>query len=85
MQPLDQEQNYVFTFKDTQIISYSNYRALLNVVMMSFRKYCRDYFRLIEEGGGGGGWGVGGDRPVLQILKKQLFFESLVFLYSGLT
>ena len=54
LRPLDQEKNYLFTFKDTQIISYSNYRTL-SVVMMSFIKYYRNYFRSIEEGGGGEG------------------------------
>ena len=63
VRPLDQEQNYLFAFKDTQIISYSNYRTL-SVVMTSFRKYCRNSFRLIEEGGGGG------DRPIIANSEK---------------
>ena len=67
LRPLDQKQNYLFAFKDTQIITYSNYRTL-SVVMTSFRKYCRSYFRLIEEGGGGG------DRPIIANSEKAAVF-----------
>ena len=41
---------YLFAFVDAQIISHLNYRAL-SVVMMSFWKYHRNYFRPVEEGG----------------------------------
>ena len=48
--PWIRNKKYLFTFKDAQIISHSNYRTL-SVVMTSFRKYCHNYFRAIEEGG----------------------------------
>ena len=75
LRPLDQEKNYLFTFKDTQIISYSNYRTL-SVVMMSFIKYYRNYFRSIEEGGGRGAIIANSEKAAVFLIFSVSIFRT---------
>ena len=82
LRPWIRNKKYLFTFKDAQIISHSNYRTL-SVVMMSFRKYCRKYFRPVEEGGWSSSYCKLRETSCFWILTVSVFRTDLMARLKG--